>query len=122
MLPFDPLFAVAPLGAAAALCSAGVARRFAALAAACFALGSASLAAALTLAGDAGLAGVGLFSLWIDAGLEALGLALAIAGVIAGWRTSERGTDRPAALLMLLSALMIALVALPHLSAAFGAA
>lgn len=122
MLPFDPLFAVAPLGAAVALCSARTARRFAALAAACFALGSASFAAALALAGEAGIAGIGPPSLRIDVGLEALGLALALAGMVAAWRRAERGTDRPAALLMLVSGVIIAFATLPHLRAAFGLA
>ena len=116
MLPFDPLLAVLPLGAAASLATATVARRAAALAAACFALGHASLAAAAAVAGSAGIGGVPALSLRIDAGLEMLGLGLALAGALAAWRAPRRGADRVAALLLLLAAVTIAVTALPHLA------
>ncbi len=120
MLPFDPLLAVLPLGAAASLASGALARRAAALAAACFALGHASLAAAAALAGPGGIAGVPAFSLRVDAGLELLGLGLALAGALAAWRAPHRSADRVAALLLLLAAATIAATALPHLATSLG--
>ena len=118
MLPFDPLVAVAPLGAAAALASSPPARRLAALAAAAFALGAASLGATLALAGEADLAGVPALSLRIDAGLELIGLVLAAAAAITVWRSPRRDGDRVAAALLLASVLLIGVAALPPLRAA----
>ena len=122
MLPFDPLVAVAPLGAAAALASSRPVRRLAALAAAAFALGSASLGATLALAGDADLGGVPALSLRIDTGLELVGLVLATAAAVAALRAPRRGTGRAAAVLLLAGALMIGIAALPHLRAALAGA
>ena len=123
MLPLDPLLAVAPLAAAATLAAGTAARRLPALAAAVFALGSAGLAAALALPHAGGeLARIPLLSLRIDAGLEALAFALAIAGATAAWRQRGRAGSTAAAILALAGAVGILASAVPHWRAALGPA